>query len=38
MNLLYLAQARHEWLKRLLVQVKPTGTQHPVAVGVEEEL
>ena len=36
-NLLYLAQARHEWLKRLLVQVKPTGTAHPVAVGVEEQ-
>ncbi len=34
-NLMYLAQARHEWLKRLLVQVKPVAGQ-PAAVGAVE--
>lgn len=37
-NLLYLAQARHEWLKKLLNQVKVAGgSQAVVAAGVEEE-
>jgi len=35
-NLLYLAQARHEWLKRLLVQVKSTSGLQTVSVGADE--
>jgi len=36
-NLMYLAQARHEWLRRLLVQVKPGATPQTVVAGVAEE-
>lgn len=38
-NLLYLAQARHEWLKKLLSQVKATGTGtlQPVPCGAAAE-
>jgi len=37
-NLMYLAQARHEWLRRLLIQVKPGSTQQAVVgAGVAEE-
>jgi len=36
-NLMYLAQARHEWLRRLLIQVKPSGTPLVVGVAVGEE-
>jgi DNA-binding PadR family transcriptional regulator len=36
-NLLYLAQARHEWLKKLLHQVKVANGAQPIAAGVTEE-
>ncbi|MDR3688616.1 MAG: PadR family transcriptional regulator [Fimbriimonas sp.] len=36
-NLLYLAQARHEWLKRLLVQMKPASALQPVTIGADEQ-
>jgi len=36
-NLLYLAQARHEWLKKLLVQVKSTAGLAVAAVGVADD-
>jgi len=36
-NLMYLAQARHEWLRRLLAQVKPGATPQTVGAGVSEE-
>jgi len=35
-NLLYLAQARHEWLRRLLSEVRPAAGQ-TVGVGAEEK-
>jgi DNA-binding PadR family transcriptional regulator len=36
-NLMYLAQARHEWLRRLLAQVKPAGAPQPVGAGILED-
>lgn len=36
-NLLFLAQARHEWLKKLLHQIKVSSGAQPVAAGIEEE-
>src|SRR5665213_1714295 len=36
-NLLYLAEARHEWIKRLLVKVKPTAAQEVVGVGADDQ-
>jgi len=36
-NLLFLAQARHEWLKKLLLTVKSSSGPQPVGVGVGEE-
>lgn len=36
-NLLYLAEARHEWLRRLLGQVKPATEPRQIPVGVGEE-
>jgi len=36
-NLLYLAQARHEWLRRLLTQVKPASIPQAVGVGASED-
>lgn len=36
-NLLFLAQARHEWLKKVLSQVKAATPHPPVACGVAEE-
>lgn len=35
-NLIALAQARHEWLKKLLTQVRASGNQ-PVGVGIADE-
>jgi DNA-binding PadR family transcriptional regulator len=36
-NLLFLAQARHEWLKKLLSQIKAASGAAAVAVGASEE-
>lgn len=36
-NLLFLAQARHEWLKKLLAAVKQEAGAQPVGVGAEAE-
>jgi len=36
-NLMYLAQARHEWLRRLLAQVKPGATPQVVGACVSDE-
>ena len=36
-NLMYLAEARHEWLRRLLTQVKPTTVQQAVGVGASQD-
>lgn len=36
-NLYFLAQARHEWLKKVLSQIKASGPQTPVAIGATEE-
>lgn len=36
-NLLFLAQARHEWLKKLMMQVKASSGAQPVGVGVGDE-
>lgn len=36
-NLMYLAVARHEWLRRLLTQVKPAGTPQAVGAGIAED-
>lgn len=36
-NLLYLAQARHEWLKKLMMQLKNSGGGQPVGVGAAED-
>ena len=35
-NLMFLAEARHEWLKKLLTVIKTHNTVHPAAVGAEE--
>lgn len=36
-NLLYLAEARQEWLRKLLATIKTSAAPQPVAVGVGEE-
>lgn len=36
-NLLYLAQARHEWLKKILSQVKSAAGAQPVGVGASDD-
>jgi len=36
-NLLYLAQARHEWLKKLLMTVKSSSGPQPVGVGAGDD-